>query len=145
MDKDEQREFDAYIRGENWGAVPDSFTDVEGAGLQIKLTEDADIPVLKLRGKVDLHTTHLLNRTFRTLARSGRYQVIVDCQDLEQLDVAGLGVMVEAVRHLRIRHGGIYLAQPNQFVRNSLRMTRLNKVLPIADTIEAAKIMARTA
>lgn len=108
-------------------------------GLEIETVESSiGVPVLHLRGEIDLHTCGELRTTLQRLMESGRYQIILDLGGVPYLDSAALGVLVDAVRRARENNGALYLARITPFVLRAFEITRLIKIFQVHPTVEAA-------
>lgn len=97
-----------------------------------------NVPVIHLKGEIDLHTCAPFRDTLRELIDDKRYDIVIDLSDVPYLDSAALGVLVNAVRRVREYDGGIYLVAPTPFVRRAFEITRLIKIFRLCDTREAA-------
>lgn len=108
-------------------------------GLEIHVDEsDAGVPVVHLKGEIDLHTCPELRTTLQGLMAEGKYRVVLDLADVPYLDSAALGVLVDAVRRARENEGGIFLVQVTPFVQRAFEITRLIKIFQVHPTIEDA-------
>ena len=108
-------------------------------GLEIHVDEpDAGIPVVRLKGEIDLHTCPELRSTLGRLMESGKFRVVLDLAEVPYLDSAALGVLVDAVRRARENGGGIYLVQVTPFVQRAFEIPRLIKIFQVHPTIEDA-------
>ncbi len=101
-----------------------------------KTTED--IPVIHLKGEIDLHTCGGFRDTLREMIDQQSYNIIVDLAHVPYLDSAALGVLVDAVRRVRDFDGGIYLVATTPFVRRAFEITRLVKIFELRDTVDGA-------
>lgn len=99
------------------------------------------VPVLVVRGEVDLHTAPALRSALYALLDAGRYTIVIDMGEVPYLDSAALGVLVETVRRSREKDGAIYLVSMTPFVRRAFDITRLVRIFEIHAT-EADAIAA---
>ena len=103
--------------------------------LEIDVQNDQyDVPVIALKGEIDLHTCAPFRDTLRELIDEKRYNIVIDLSDVPYLDSAALGVLVDAVRRVREYDGGIYLVAPTPFVRRAFEITRLIKIFHLCDS-----------
>ena len=108
-------------------------------GLEIHVDEsDAGIPVVHLKGEIDLHTCPELRTTLQALMAEGKYRVVLDLAEVPYLDSAALGVLVDAVRRARENGGGIFLVQVTPFVQRAFEITRLIKIFQVHPTLDDA-------
>ncbi len=111
--------------------------------IDTQMTPD-QIPVVRLKGEIDLHTCAELRDTLRDLVERERYQIIINLAEVPYLDSVALGVLVDAVRRVREHEGGISLVSTTPFVRRAFEITRLVKIFQLFDDDEAALTEART-
>lgn len=116
-------------------------------GLEINVVESAapGIPLVRLRGEIDLHTCPDLRAALQRLMEEGKYRIVLDMAEVPYLDSAALGVLVDAVRRARENGGGLYLAQVMTFVRRAFEITRLIRIFPVYATVEEAVAAASPA
>jgi anti-anti-sigma factor len=72
------------------------------------------------------------------LAQTGANHFVLDIQNVQVMDSACLGCLVEALNRMARTGGRIALANPNTSVQYLFRMTQLDRVFPIcADVLSA--------
>ncbi|MBC8103988.1 MAG: STAS domain-containing protein [Cytophagales bacterium] len=96
------------------------------------------VPLVQLRGEIDLHTCPELRAALQRLMEEGKFRIVLNMSEVPYLDSAALGVLVDAVRRARENNGGLYLAQVMTFVRRAFEITRLIRIFPVYDTIDEA-------
>lgn len=108
-------------------------------GLEINVTETgAGIPVVNLRGEIDLHTCPELRSILQQMMEGGKHRIVLNLAEVPYLDSAALGVLVDAVRKARENGGGLYLVEVTPFVRRAFEITRLIKIFQVHETLEEA-------
>jgi len=112
---------------------------VQGLEITIEEPEDGGVPVVRLRGEIDLHTCPELRAALHKLMEAGKHRIILDLAEVPYLDSAALGVLVDAVRRARENGGGIFLVQVTPFVQRAFEITRLIKIFQVHATIEDAR------
>ena len=105
--------------------------------INTQMTED-QIPIVALKGEIDLHTCAEMRDTLRDLIEKGHHQIVINLAQVPYLDSAALGVMVDAVRRVREHEGGISLVSTTPFVRRAFEITRLVKIFHLYESNEAA-------
>ena len=105
--------------------------------INTQITPD-QIPIVALKGEIDLHTCSEMRETLRDLIEKGHHQIVINLAEVPYLDSAALGVMVDAVRRVREHEGGISLVSTTPFVRRAFEITRLVKIFQLFDDNEAA-------
>jgi anti-sigma B factor antagonist len=105
--------------------------------IDVQTSEDG-IPLIRLKGEIDLHTCAPFRDTLRELIDHKRYNIVIDLSEVPYLDSAALGVLVDAVRRVREYNGAIFLVAPTPFVRRAFDITRLIKIFRLCDTQDEA-------
>lgn len=105
--------------------------------IDVQKTSD-DIPVVHIKGEIDLHTCAGFRETLRELIDQNHYNIVIDLGSVPYLDSAALGVLVDAVRRVREFDGTIYLIATTPFVRRAFEITRLVKIFQLHDQQDAA-------
>ena len=112
--------------------------------LEIDVQETPDlIPIVNLKGEIDLHTCGEFRDKLRELIEHHRYHIIVNLAEVPYLDSAALGVLVDAVRRVREHDGSISLVATTPFVRRAFEITRLVKIFQLYDDYDTALIDVR--
>jgi anti-sigma B factor antagonist len=94
--------------------------------------------VVAPRGEVDAVTAPQLGRRLLGLADEGKTQVVVDLSNVTFMDSTGIGVLLNAVRQLRQRDGGLVLVCPTERILRPFQITGLVDHLRIFGSREQA-------
>ena len=94
--------------------------------------------ILTPRGEVDVLTAPQLGRRLLGLADAGKTRMVVDLSMVTFMDSTGLGVLLDALRQLTSRHGGLALVCPTERVLRPFQVSGLVGHLPIFSSREAA-------
>jgi len=105
--------------------------------IDVQTTPD-QIPIVSLKGEIDLHTCGAFRDTMRDLIENKHYHLVVNLAEVPYLDSAALGVLVDAVRRVREHDGTISLVSTTPFVRRAFEITRLVKIFQLYDDTETA-------
>ena len=105
--------------------------------IDVRSTE-SNIPVLHLRGEIDLHTCGGFRDKLRELIELSNYNILIDLTEVPYLDSAALGVLVDAERRVREHEGRIGLVGATPFVRRAFEITRLIRVFKLYDDMASA-------
>ena len=99
-----------------------------------------DITVFKLNEKrLDTSISGLLKGEFTMILKvEGVNKLIIDLSEVESCDSSGLSSILVANRILSANEGHIRLAAPNEKVFNLIKITQLDRVLPVTDSVEHA-------
>jgi anti-sigma B factor antagonist len=98
----------------------------------------AEHTVLEVGGEVDVYTAPRLRDRLTELVDAGARNVVVDLGRVDFLDSTGLGVLVGTMRRLRAAGGTFGLVCSKEPLLKIFRITALDQVFPIYDTVEAA-------
>ncbi len=74
--------------------------------------------VLELSGELDAHTASQLEDSLKSLIDQEKNQIIVNCEDLDYIASAGLGVFMAYIEDVRSLGGDIKLTNMNSNVYN---------------------------
>ena len=99
-----------------------------------------DITVFKLNEKrLDTSISGLLKGEFTMILKvEGAKKLIIDLSEVESCDSSGLSAILVANRIISANDGQIRLAAPSEKVHSLIRITQLDRVLPVTDTVEHA-------
>jgi anti-sigma B factor antagonist len=98
----------------------------------------ADHAVLEVGGEVDVYTAPRLRERLTELIDGGARNVVVDLGRVDFLDSTGLGVLVGAHKRLRPVGGTFSLVCAKESLLKVFRITALDQIIPLHDTVEAA-------
>ncbi len=84
----------------------------------ITLRDVESISVLDVSGELDAHTASRLENSLKSLIDQNRYNIIVNCNALEYIASAGLGVFMAYIEDVRSLGGDIKLTNMNERVYN---------------------------
>jgi anti-sigma B factor antagonist len=94
--------------------------------------------VIAVSGEIDVYTAPRLRETLVSLVDAGNYRLIVDMEGVEFLDSTGLGVLVGGLKRVRAHDGEIDLVCTQNRILRIFRITGLNRVFSIFDSVEDA-------
>jgi len=100
--------------------------------------EDHGFTVIAVSGEIDVYTAPKLRERLIGLVEAGSYQLIVDMEAVEFLDSTGLGVLVGGLKRVRAHDGWIDLVCTQGRILRIFRITGLNKVFSIHDSVADA-------
>ena len=98
----------------------------------------ADHTVLEIGGEIDVYTAPSVRERLTELFNVGARRVVVDLHRVEFLDSTGIGVLVGAQRRLQASDGSLALVCPHERLLKIFRITGLDSVFDIHDSIESA-------
>jgi anti-sigma B factor antagonist len=101
-------------------------------------SEPPGFTVMEVGGEIDVYTAPKLKERLVSLVESGSYELIVDMEGVEFLDSTGLGVLVGGLKRVRAHDGWIDLVCTQSRILRIFRITGLNRVFTIYDTVRDA-------
>jgi anti-sigma B factor antagonist len=106
--------------------------------LSLATREVGGYTVVEVRGEVDIYTSSLLRERLVEVVEAGAKRVVVDLSQVDFLDSSGLGVLVGALKRLRTAGGDLSLVCQQEKLLKIFRITALDRVFALHETVEAA-------
>lgn len=106
--------------------------------LEISSRQEGEFLVFDLRGEVDLYSAGSLKEELYRGIDGGAPRVVVNMDGLEFMDSSGLGVLVGALKRLSTQDGEMRLVCNRDNILKIFRITGLDKVFPIDESVEAS-------
>ncbi len=103
------------------------------------IDDDADPAVVRVAGELDSFSAGELRAGITNVL--GRQGAILDIRDVPFVDSAGLGAVVGGIRRLREAGATVALCCTRSSVLRLLRMTGVDRLVPIADSPADARRM----
>ena len=110
-----------------------------GAGFRVaERAPDEDARVFAITGEVDLLAAPELKQRIARAIEGGARRVVIDLTGASLLDSTALGVLVGAMRRLRLRDGDLAVASRDPAILRLLAITGLDDLIPVAGTPDEA-------
>jgi anti-sigma B factor antagonist len=106
--------------------------------LQIDMTQRDGFTVLRPRGEIDFATGPTLKECITETLVGGEVHLVIDLGDVDFIESTGLGALVGGRRRAEAVNGSLSLVCIEDQLLSVFRITGLDKVFPIFDTVEAA-------
>jgi anti-sigma B factor antagonist len=113
--------------------------------LQIDVSERDGYTVLSPQGEIDYATGPQLKEAITDALVAGKVNLVVDLQSVDFVESTGLGALIGGRRRARALNGSLSLVCAETPVLRVFRVTGLDKVFEIHDTLEAATAKPLTA
>lgn len=94
--------------------------------------------VVAVEGRLDAETCNALKQAFHDHAANGVQWVTVEMSQVSFIDSSGLSALISGLKTMRQSGGGLNLAAVGSQARTALRLTLLDTVLPIYDSVVEA-------
>ena len=101
-------------------------------------TVGGETHVISVTGEVDLFTAPTFKQRVMAPIASGVEHVIVDLTEATLVDSSSLGVLIGAHRRLKSRGGRLVVACDRAAIVKTFRITGLDSVFSLVDSVEAA-------
>lgn len=112
-------------------------------GLDITETMEGEVLIVAVRGELDLYTAPDLRSLLLGVIQDGRNAVVLDLRETTFLDSTALGVIIAAMKALRIRSGRLVLVNDRTSITKTLAITGLDHLLAVEAVLEDAVRVAR--
>ncbi len=96
------------------------------------------VAVVCLDGRLDAETSGDLAMKFATLIEQKKRDLIIDMANLEYISSAGLRVVLEVTKKMRMNGGDTYLVNVQEYVKKVLDISGLSTFLRIYGDSQAA-------
>ena len=104
----------------------------------VAVTGIAGRTVVTVRGEIDLSTANALREQLLDLVAAGSVDVVLDLNNVDFIDSTGLGAMIATRRKFQVEGGLLVVVCSVPLVLRLLRLTSLDKVLPVHPDLESA-------
>ena len=99
---------------------------------------DEGTHVVSLRGEIDALTAPKLGSRLFGLAEEGARGVVIDLSDVTFMDSTGIGVLMNSLRHMKLRRCAMVLVCPTERILRPFQVTGLVSHLRIFESREQA-------
>lgn len=111
---------------------------MEGIRLETGIREIDGMKVLDVAGEIDVYTAPQFKDAVNSIIDDGQKHLIIDMGAITYMDSSGFGALLSATRRLRPQGGTINLVKCNTSIDRILRITRLNTVFAVYDSLDDA-------
>jgi anti-sigma B factor antagonist len=106
--------------------------------MKIQASEIDDITILEIDGMITLGSDTRLAEAFADLIGRGRKKVVLDMTKVKYIDSIGMGQLAGGYTALEEAGGSLALAQPNNKIKELLKLTGLQQHILTFPTVEDA-------
>ncbi len=108
--------------------------------MNFEIKKEDEITIFKLNEeRLDTSISGLLKGEFTLLLKvEGASKFILDLSEVKSCDSSGLSAILVANRILNTNNGHMRLAAPSEKVYSLIKITQLDRVLPVCDTVSDA-------
>ncbi len=108
------------------------------AGLRIRTEPVGDAVVIRLSGHIDELGADALSSVLDSTFEQQDYRIVFDLRDVMFLGSTGLGQIMRAYRVAGDEGGYVRIADPQPLIADVFRLTKLDKLLAMYPSVEAA-------
>ena len=113
------------------------------ADFQIKSSQQqaagaGPVRIVNVKGSLDAHTFLTFQKELENTLKANDAKVVLDCEGLDYMSSAGLGVLKKYVHDFRGRGGDIRIARVPEKVGNIIKLLGFSKVFKIFGTLDEA-------
>jgi anti-sigma B factor antagonist len=108
--------------------------------MNFEIKQSNGITIFKLNEKrLDTNISGLVKGEFTILVKSeGVNKLIIDMSEVESCDSSGLSAILVANRLIHSSNGQMRIAAPSEKVFSLIKITQLDRVLPVCGTVDEA-------
>ena len=99
---------------------------------------DSDTQLVRAQGELDLYAAPEFKRLLAETIESGKVRIVVDLTDAAFMDSTALGVLLGALKRLRVRDGTLAVVSEQPTILRILDVTGMDQVLDLHPTVDAA-------
>jgi len=94
--------------------------------------------VLEVEGEIDLATAPRLRERLLSAVNDGELNLVVDLRGVGFIDSTGLGVLIGALKRVRLHEGDLRLVCPERGIRKVFDITGLDHVFALTASVDDA-------
>jgi len=106
--------------------------------LRIDITEENDVIILKIIGKVDSFTHPELNNSFDLVMKKGKKNILLIMRDMNYIDSIGIGSIIRFAKWVAKIGGTLKIAEMQSNIRQVFRLLSYDQILSIYDSASEA-------
>ena len=99
---------------------------------------DSDTQLVRAQGELDLYAAPEFKRRLAHTIEAGKTRIVVDLTEAAFMDSTALGVLLGALKRLRVRDGALAVASEQPTILRILDVTGMDQVLDLHPTAAAA-------
>jgi anti-sigma B factor antagonist len=100
--------------------------------------DGTDVTVFRLKGYLDAHTAPRFEGALQECMEAGGVHLVVDCEHLEYISSAGLGVLIDAYRSVQPKEGSLRVSSMSAAIAEIFDILGFSKVIAVFPTLDDA-------
>jgi anti-sigma B factor antagonist len=113
--------------------------------MSIRIQPRGDAAVVTAERRLVVGNRQVLKNAVIQEMENGRRAVVIDLGQTDLIDSGGLGVLVTLYRHAEELGGNLVLANLSEEIAGLMRLTKLDTIFTVADTVDDAVERIRVA
>ena len=109
--------------------------------MEIVQKEESGIVCVAIKGRLDAESSPEAEKVTRGILEAEKRLLLFDLSELEYISSAGLRVILEAAKGMKVNEGKMVLCGLNKFVKEIFVTSGFDALIPIADTVELGMTM----
>jgi len=97
------------------------------------------LSIIAIEGFVDAHTAPQFETAMQSEIESGRHRIIVNCEKLNYISSAGLGVFMSFIEEVREQGGDIKICGLGPKVKHTFEILGFQDIFDLLDNQESAR------
>lgn len=107
----------------------------------LDVVENGAVCVCVLRGEIDLGNARNVEDEILAAIEGNAHGLVLDLTDVSYLDSTGITLLVEVKQHLHARRQAMNVIVPKSSpLRRLFEIASLDEIIPVADSVEDAKL-----
>lgn len=111
---------------------------MENIRLETRVKEVSGKQVIDAVGEIDIYTVPKFRKAVDGVIAGGQKHLVVNMAGVTFMDSTGFGVLLSATKRLRPDGGTVNLVNCKAAIDRILRITKLDSIFPVFDTVEEA-------
>jgi anti-sigma B factor antagonist len=104
---------------------------VENLRLTTHTRERDGVPILEVKGEIDVFTAPLFKQAVVNLVADGHRHLFIDMSGVEFMDSSGFGTLLGATKRLRPEGGSVHLFACSPTIERMLHLIRLDMIVGV--------------
>ena len=96
------------------------------------------ICILTLKGRLDANTADEFRGKILQIIEDGTHNIVLDCGGLDYISSAGLRVMLEATKKIKLSQGKIVLCSLRPYIQEIFEVSKFDAFLPLVPSLDDA-------
>ena len=107
--------------------------------MTVETLKDGSFNILQITGEVDASNAIILDENIESLMSGGADRILVDCEMMNYISSAGLGVFMSKIEDFKKKHIHFILFNVSNTIKNVFDILGLNEFIKIAESLTEAK------